>query len=70
MKYEQGAELMLDALRGIHGKFKKMYGQAALRLSENSYILSGGNALLSDISEENFGICDIYNKFYQIIIYI
>ena len=59
MKYEQGAELMLDALRGIHGKFKKMYGQAALRLSENSYILSGGNALLSDISEENFGICDI-----------
>jgi hypothetical protein len=22
MKYEQGAELMLDALRGIHGKFK------------------------------------------------
>ena len=35
MKYEQGAELMLDALRGIHGKFKKLYGQAAMRLNDS-----------------------------------
>lgn len=50
---------MLDALRGIHGKFKKLYGQAALRLDSESYILSGGNALLSDVNEDNFVICDI-----------
>jgi hypothetical protein len=46
MKYEQGAELMLDALRGIHGKFKKLYGQAAMRLDDDTYILSGGTGLL------------------------
>ena len=59
MKYEQGAELMLDALRGIHGKFKKLYGQAAMRLDDSSYILSGGTGLLSDINEENLVICRI-----------
>ena len=59
MKYEQGAELMLDALRGIHGKFKKLYGQAALRLDDSSYILSGGTGLLSNINEENLVICRI-----------
>ena len=59
MKYEQGAELMLSALRGIHGKFKKMYGQAALRLDDNTYILSGENALLSEIGEASLVVCDI-----------
>ena len=59
MKYEQGAELMLDALRGIHGKFKKLYGQAAMRLNDSSYILSGGTGLLSDISADNLVVCDI-----------
>lgn len=59
MKYEQGSELMLDALRGIHGRFKKMYGQAALRLDKDTYILTGGNRLLSDIGEEDLVLCDI-----------
>ena len=59
MTYEQGAELMLNALRGIHGKFKKMYGQAALRLDKDTYILTGGNRLLSDVSEEHLVLCDI-----------
>ena len=59
MKYEQGAELMLAALGGIHGKFKKLYGQAAMRLDDNSYILSGGTGLLSDISADNLVVCNI-----------
>ena len=59
MKYEQGAELMLDALRGIHGKFKKLYGQAAMRLDDDTYILSGGTGLLSDINEDNLVVCEI-----------
>jgi ribulose-5-phosphate 4-epimerase/fuculose-1-phosphate aldolase len=59
MKYEQGAELMLDALSGIHGKFKKIYGQAALRLSRDSYILSGGNTVLSEVTADSFVICDV-----------
>ena len=59
MKYEQGAELMLDALKGIHGKFKKMYGQAALRLNDRSYLLTGGNKLMAEIDEDSFVVCDI-----------
>lgn len=59
MKYEQGAELMLQALQGFHGKFKILYGQAALRLDDNSYILSGGNTVLSDVTEDSFVVCDI-----------
>ena len=59
MKYEQGAELMLDALSGIHGKFKKIYGQAALRLSKDAYILSGGNTVLSEVTADSFVICDV-----------
>ena len=59
MKYEQGAELMLDALKGIHGRFKKIYGQAALRLSDEAYILSGGNTVLSDVTDDSFVICDV-----------
>lgn len=59
MTYEQGAELMCSALKGIHGRFKKMYGQIALRLDERSYLLTGGNKLMSEIGEESFVVCDI-----------
>ena len=59
MKYEQGTELMLDALRGIHGRFKKLYGQMALRLDEDTYLLTGGNKQMSAIEEESFVVCDI-----------
>lgn len=59
MTYEQGAELMLNALKGIHGRFKKIYGQMALRLDDSSYLLTGGNKLLSEIEEENIVVCDI-----------
>lgn len=49
----------MDALRGIHGKFKKLYGQAAMRLDENTYLFTGGNKLLSDTSEDDLVLCDI-----------
>ncbi len=59
MTYEKGVEMMMDALRGIHGKFKKLYGQAAMRLDENTYLFTGGNRLMSDTSEDDLVLCDI-----------
>ncbi len=50
---------MMNALKGIHGRFKKMYGQMALRLDDTSYLLTGGNKLMSEIGEESFVVCDI-----------
>lgn len=59
MKYGQGAELMLDALKGFHGRFKQLYGQMALRLDDESYLLSGGNKLLAESGDEDFAVIDI-----------
>lgn len=49
----------MDALKGIHGKFKKLYGQAALRLDQDSYLFTGGNKLLSETTEADLVMCDI-----------
>lgn len=60
MRYEQGAELMLNALRGFHGRFKRLYGQMALRLDDDTYLLSGGNKQLAGAGDEDFAVCDIH----------
>lgn len=59
MTTEQGIKTLLDAMKGFHGKFKKMYGQVALRLDEDRYISTASNALLSAIHAEDLLICDI-----------
>ena len=59
MDYEKGAELMMDALKGFHGRFKLLYGQMALRLDDETYLLSGGNKLLAGAGDEDFAMCDI-----------
>ena len=59
MTTEQGIKTLLDAMKGFHGKFKKMYGQVALRLDDDAYLTSGGNTLLSAIQAEDLSICDI-----------
>ena len=59
MTYEQGSDLLLTALGGFHGRFKKMFGQAALRLDADSYIMTGANAQLSTITESSLIVCDI-----------
>ena len=40
MNYAEGSELMLNALKGFHGRFKILYGQMALRLNDSSYIMT------------------------------
>jgi len=59
MNYEAGAELLMNGVRGFHGKFKKMYGQMSLRLDDDTYINTGDNKLLSGIKEDDFEVCDI-----------
>jgi len=59
MNYEAGAELLMNGVRGFHGKFKKMYGQMSMRLDDDTYINTGDNKLLSGIKEEDFEVCDI-----------
>jgi len=60
MEKDKAAQLLIDAAKGFHGRFKKMYGQIALRLDENTYMITGGNVPLSDIRDDfGFEICDI-----------
>lgn len=59
MNYETGAELLINAIKGFHDDFQKIYGQISLRLDNNNYISTGGNKLISEITEDDFIICDI-----------
>ena len=59
MDYDQGSLQLTNALKGFHGKFKKMYGQMALRLDDATYLTTGGNKPLSDITEDYYELCDI-----------
>ena len=59
MDYEKGIEIMMNALKGFHGRFKKMYGQAAMRLDDSTYLMTEGNYPLSGISEDGIVVCDI-----------
>ena len=59
MNSDQGAELLLKGVKGFHGKFKKMYGQMALRLDDDRYIVTGDNKLLAGIVENDLLVCDI-----------
>lgn len=49
----------MEGLSNFHGRFKKMYGQIALRLNDSEYLTSGDNKLLSGITREDIQICDI-----------
>ncbi|MBR0399853.1 MAG: class II aldolase/adducin family protein [Mogibacterium sp.] len=59
MTTDQGSILLLNAIKGFHGRFKKMYGQISLRLDESTYITTGGNKILSELTEDSFLVCDI-----------
>lgn len=59
MTKELAIESLLNAMKGFHGQFKKIYGQVALRINEDTYLMSGGNKLLSAIVEDDLVICDI-----------
>ena len=59
MNIDQGSILLQNAIKGFHGRFKKMYGQISLRLNDKSYITTGGNKLLCELTDDSFFVCDI-----------
>ena len=59
MDIDQAATMMVNALKGFHGKFKRMYGQFCVRVDANTFLSTGGNKILSEITEDSFEICDI-----------
>ena len=59
MDRDQAATIMANALRGFHGRFKRMYGQLCMRVDEYTFLSTGGTKILSEISEDSFELCDI-----------
>ncbi len=59
MDIDQAATLMANALKGFHGRFKTMYGQLCVRVDANTFLSTGGNKVLAEITEDSFEICDI-----------
>ena len=59
MDYEKGVSLLENAIKGFHGRFKKMYGQVSLRIDDEMYITTGGNKILAEIHRDEFEMCDI-----------
>lgn len=59
MDYETGLLTLMNGVRGFHGRFKKMFGQMALRLDDETYLFTGDNKLLAGILEEDIVECDI-----------
>ena len=48
-----------NAIKGFHGRFKKLYGQICLRVDSNTYLSTGGNKIISEITPDSFELCDI-----------
>lgn len=59
MDREQAATQMANALRGFHGKFKTMYGQLCVRVDSQTFLSTGGNKVLAEITEDSYELCDI-----------
>lgn len=59
MDYEKEIVLLENAIKGFHGRFKKMYGQIAMRIDDATYLSTGGNKVLSEIEQSEFELCDI-----------
>lgn len=59
MTRDQAATMMTKALNGFHGKFKAMYGQLCVRVDKNTFLSTGGNKILAEITEDSYELCDI-----------
>ena len=59
MDREKAAEQLTNALKGFHGRFKKMYGQVCVRAGKDAYLSTGGNKILAEIDEDSYELCDI-----------
>ncbi len=59
MDRDLAATTMAKALKGFHGKFKTMYGQLCVRVDSYTFLSTGGNKVLAEITEDSYELCDI-----------
>lgn len=59
MLYSDGEKSIIDAARGFHGRLVKIYGQLAIRLDEDSYLMTKENILLSNVQAGDIDSYDI-----------
>lgn len=59
MDKERAVTELNNALKGFHGRFKRMYGQVCLRVDESTYLSTGGNKILCDTGEDSFELCNM-----------
>ena len=59
MIFEEGVKILMEGVSAFHENTKKMYGQMALRLDDDTYLMTGDNKLLAAITEEDITACDI-----------
>ena len=59
MNIDEAATLMTNALKGFHGRFKRMYGQLCVRVDARTFLSTGGNKILAEITEDSYELCDI-----------
>ena len=59
MDRDQAATMMTVALKSFHGRFKRMFGQLCVRVDDYTFLSTGGNKFLSEITEDSYEICDI-----------
>ena len=59
MDVDKATVLLENAIKGFHGKFKKMYGQFCVRVDDKTYLSTGGNNILSGLTSDSFELCDI-----------
>lgn len=60
MDKERAVTELNNALKGFHGRFKKIYGQICFRVDEDSYLSTGGNKLLCETDEGSFELCAMH----------
>ena len=56
---EKAAEMLTNAVKGFHGRFKIMYGQICVRVDKKVYLSTGGNKILARIRPDEYEVCDM-----------
>ena len=59
MTLDQVAGQVENAINSFHGNSKTMYGQITARVDDSSYLTTGGNKIIEDITRDDFELCDM-----------
>ena len=59
MFFEEGVSILMEGVRYFHKNYKNIYGQMALRFDDETYLMTGGNKLLHEITPLDITACDI-----------